>query len=555
LPQETVIKTLMELGMTRRDSEVYLLLAKKGPLRVRDMSNTLKLNRQQLHRSLKSLESKGIVTSTLERPARFSAIPLEKAMDIFIKARMEEVKRLQRNKDEAISKWRSVEVEETVDSSARFTIIEGRNYIYSKILQMVNETKHQLSVMSTVPGLVRASQRDLFDAVFKHPLKSKIQFRVLTELSREYLDAVKALLKEAEFIYEARSVNSGLKLIPRLVIRDGEEIVLFISREMDKLPSEAGDVSLWTNSRTLVYSFNAFFDELWRGAVDIQEKIFEVETGTPTPETYVIKDAETAHRKYDETMSLAEKEIAILTSSKGLMRVWKNRRTVKELSKRGVSTRIMAPITGENLKAAKKLSKHVSVRHVSSCYLRTTVVDVKHLFHFMTPFPDQEKLEALYYFESTFYSNDLRFVERMSYMLNQMWEGACELSEVTLESVARSPASTVKPSDSISEVAKVMVENNVGAVVVLARRKPIGIITEKDVLNRVINAKKDLAKTLAKDVMSTPLVTVGIEQTANQALELMQHHNIRRLAVVRGENLAGLLTERRTLRSRSLLSQ
>jgi len=55
--------------------------------------------------------------------------------------------------------------------------------------------------------------------------------------------------------------------------------------------------------------------------------------------------------------------------------------------------------------------------------------------------------------------------------------------------------------------------------------------------------------------MSTPLVTVDVKQTANQALEIMQHHNIRRLVVVRGETLAGLLTERRTLRSRGLLGQ
>jgi len=558
LTQEPVIKTLIELGLTRRDSEVYLLLAKKGQLRVRDMSRTLKLNRQQLHRSLKSLQNKGIVTSTLERPARFSAVPFEKALDIFIKAKMEEVQRFQRNRDEVLSKWRSVEVGETIDSSARFMIMEGRNYIYSKILQMISETKNQLSVMSTVPGLVRASQFGLFDAGFKHPLKSKIRFRVLTELSRENLDAAKALLKikpEAEFIGEARSVNSGLRLIPRLVIRDEEENILFISHEMGKLPSEAEDAGLWTNSRALVHAFRALFDELWRSAMDIQKKITEIESGKTAPETYIIKDAETAHKKFDETMNLAEKEIVMVTSSKGFIRAWKNRRMIKEWSKRGISIRIMAPITGENLKAARDLLKYVAVRHVLTCYLKTTIVDGKHLFQFIMPFPDQEKLETIDHFENTFYSNDFRYVERISDRLNDMWKGACELSEVTLESIVRSPAPTVRPSDSVSNTAKMMVEKDVGAVIVADDKKPIGIITEKDILNRVINTQKDSAKTLAKDVMSTPLVTIDIKQTANQALEIMQHHNIRRLVVVRGETLAGLLTERRTLRSRGLLGR
>jgi CBS domain-containing protein len=102
-------------------------------------------------------------------------------------------------------------------------------------------------------------------------------------------------------------------------------------------------------------------------------------------------------------------------------------------------------------------------------------------------------------------------------------------------------------------MAKMMIEKDVGAVIVADDKKPIGIVTEKDILNRVINAQKDPVKTLVKAVMSAPLVTIDIKQTANLALELMKRHKIRRLVVVRNENLAGLLTERRTLRSRGLL--
>jgi sugar-specific transcriptional regulator TrmB len=72
---------------------------------------------------------------------------------MFIKAKMEETQRIQKNKAEILSNWQSVELGETVDTSARFMVIQGRNYIYSKILQMINETKSQLSTVSTVQGL------------------------------------------------------------------------------------------------------------------------------------------------------------------------------------------------------------------------------------------------------------------------------------------------------------------------------------------------------------------------------------------------------------------
>ena len=557
MSQEPFVKTLVDLGLTNMDAQVYLFLAKKGPKKGRDIFNALKMNRQQLYRSLKSMQNKGIVSSTFERPARFSAVPFEKVLDMFIKAKMEETQRIQQNKAEILSNWQSVELGETVDTSARFMVIQGRNYIYSKILQMINETKSQLSTVSTVQGLVRVNQIDLFDAGFKHPLKSQIRFRFLTELSRENVDAMKGLLKmkpNTTFNFEGRDVNSGLKLFPRLVIKDEEELVFFITSIVDTATAEQEDTGIWTNSKALVHAFKAFFEELWRNSTDIQKKIVELETGKPTPETYVIKDAEVAHKKYDEIMGSAKKEIVSITSSKGILRFWKKVPPLKETG-RGLSVRIMAPITNENLKAAQQLSKYCEVRHAATNCLRTTVVDGKHLFMFKTPSPDQEKLDASSYFEGTFYTNDLEYVDRAKDMLDDIWKGASPLSAVTVQSITRSPAPTVSPSDSVSNIVETMTKKDVGAVIVLEGTKPLGIITEKDILNRVINTQKDPAKTLAKEIMSTPLITIDHQQTSNQALEIMHKNNIRRLAVVSGGKLAGLLTERRALGSCSPLEQ
>jgi CBS domain-containing protein/sugar-specific transcriptional regulator TrmB len=516
----------------------------------------MKMNRQQLYRSLKSLQNKGIVSSTFERPARFSAVPFEKVIEMFIKAKIEEIQRIQENKANILSKWQSVELEETVDASARFMVIQGRNHINSKILEMINETKSQLLTVSTVQGLVRANQFGLFDAGFKNPLKSQIRFRFLTELSRKNVDAMKGLLKmklNNAFNFEGRDVNLGLKLLPRLVIKDEEELVFIITSIMDTTITEQEDTSIWTNSKALVHAFKAFFEELWRNSTDIQKKIVEIETGKPTPETYVIKDAEAAHNKYDEIRGSAKEEIVSITSSKGILRFWKKAPSLKEWTGRGISVRIMAPITDENLKAAQQLSKYCEVRHIATNCLRTTVVDGKHLFMFKTPSPDHEKLDASSYFEGTFYTNDLEYVERAKDMLDDIWKGASPLSAVTVQSITRFPAPTVSPSDSVSNIVETMTKKDAGAVIVLEGTKPLGIITEKDILNRVINTQKDPAKTLAKEIMSTPLITIDHQQTSSQALEIMHKNNIRRLAVVSAEKLVGLLTERRTLGSCSQL--
>ena len=77
LSQEQLLTTLMGLGLTRIDSQVYLFLAKRGPQKGNALIGALNAPGGQVYRSLKNLQSKGIITVTMEHPARFSAIPFD----------------------------------------------------------------------------------------------------------------------------------------------------------------------------------------------------------------------------------------------------------------------------------------------------------------------------------------------------------------------------------------------------------------------------------------------------------------------------------------------
>ena len=110
MSEERPLKTLMTLGLTEMDAKVYIFLSKKGLQKAIDISKSLKMNKEQLYRSLKKLQTKGIVTSTLEHPARFSAVPFEKILDLFIRAKMDEAQEIEQNKDEILSVFQSIVV-------------------------------------------------------------------------------------------------------------------------------------------------------------------------------------------------------------------------------------------------------------------------------------------------------------------------------------------------------------------------------------------------------------------------------------------------------------
>ncbi len=122
---------------------------------------------------------------------------------------------------------------------------------------------------------------------------------------------------------------------------------------------------------------------------------------------------------------------------------------------------------------------------------------------------------------------------------------------LNISSVARIPIPTVNPSTPVVEIAKIMVTEDIGSVVIARDdAEPLGIITEKDLVRRVLYAGKDPREVVAQEVMSSPLVTISHNRTVDDALKIMRDNNVRRLIVLKDENLFGLLTERRLLRAK-----
>ncbi len=123
-------------------------------------------------------------------------------------------------------------------------------------------------------------------------------------------------------------------------------------------------------------------------------------------------------------------------------------------------------------------------------------------------------------------------------------------TKVDVGSISRMPVPTVNRSTPVSEIARLMVNCNVGAVIVVRDAEPLGIVTERDLVQRVIYPKKNAEEIVAQEIMTSPLITISHDRTIEEALNIMQNNNVRRLVVLKGENMVGLLTERRLLRAK-----
>jgi CBS domain-containing protein len=101
---------------------------------------------------------------------------------------------------------------------------------------------------------------------------------------------------------------------------------------------------------------------------------------------------------------------------------------------------------------------------------------------------------------------------------------------------------TVEVDVPIAKVAQTMRRKNVGCVVVCEKGRPVGVITEWDIMKKVVEKNREPKRFSARDVMSAPLISVKKDTDAVEALRLMVKKKIRRLPVVEGDRLLGIVT-------------
>ena len=100
----------------------------------------------------------------------------------------------------------------------------------------------------------------------------------------------------------------------------------------------------------------------------------------------------------------------------------------------------------------------------------------------------------------------------------------------------------VDENSSVKEAVEIMNKFQVGSLIVLRKGRAKGIVTERDVLRRVVAEAKDVMNTKVKDIMTSPLVVVGPDTDVEEAVKLMFQNKIKKLAVVDVNKLVGIVT-------------
>lgn len=148
--QDQLIQALQErlrdFGLTKNESKIYLFLSKKGSKKAIEIATEEKIPRTETYHLLSTLEAKGIVTPSIQRPTRFSAVMIEKAIESIIQNQQEKIEGLKLLKDDMIDLWNSYQNIRKNDKSDD-SKLKSKLKKYDRSSEMKTEFKKKIKEM------------------------------------------------------------------------------------------------------------------------------------------------------------------------------------------------------------------------------------------------------------------------------------------------------------------------------------------------------------------------------------------------------------------------
>lgn len=252
--------TLSRFGLLKNEIRVYLYLARSGEKKASEIAEAISLHRTETYRILRDLEKKGIVFSAFEKPLKFTAVPMEKAMELLIEAQKMRIKFLEKEKTGLVELWLSMP-QPRVENSRKeiFQILEGEQQIVIKANDLLKKTKTELKIFAPGEYLAQLYHSDFTDNLERS--SKRIDIKLLTD---ESLKGKFFLEKMKSSNHDYRAVD--VKNLSCFIISDEKELLMIIQkgdeRQDDDDRKKAKIVALWTNYAAFIETMQVLFSKL-----------------------------------------------------------------------------------------------------------------------------------------------------------------------------------------------------------------------------------------------------------------------------------------------------
>jgi sugar-specific transcriptional regulator TrmB len=257
-------EALQRIGLSRHEALVFVNLARAGAATAGEVARASGVNRVQTYRALESLESRGLVEVTLDRPRRFAARAINEVFGLIAEEKRAELEKLDAVRQTLLHAWPRISGRTREPPSVRLQVIKGRSQIYGALRQFVVTAKEELLAFTTTKGLQR-SYRAGINEVLLEAMRRGVKPRLAAEVNK----ANAALMARVSKYLPIRHVDGQRA---RFIIVDRESILAFLIQDERSIRGEA-ETALWTNSPDFVKAHLDFFEKAWAAGMPVKERL------------------------------------------------------------------------------------------------------------------------------------------------------------------------------------------------------------------------------------------------------------------------------------------
>jgi len=255
----TIEETLSRFGLLKNEIKVYLYLARSGEKKASEIAEAISLHRTETYRILRDLEKKGILFSVFEKPLKFTAIPLDKAIDLLVDAQKMRIKLLEKEKKSLVELWLSIPQPRVENEKKElFQMLQGEQQVALKADELLKRTKKEIQIFAPDYYLAQLYYTDFTDKL-KNKL-DKLDITLLIENSPKSVFFMEQIQWPKQKYRMVKAQN-----LPCFMISDRKELLIAFHETNAK---EANDkkkdrtAAIWTNYNAFVWTLKMLFSKL-----------------------------------------------------------------------------------------------------------------------------------------------------------------------------------------------------------------------------------------------------------------------------------------------------
>jgi sugar-specific transcriptional regulator TrmB len=253
-------KTLSRFGLLKNEIKVYLYLARTGDVKAGDIAEAISLHRTETYRILRDLEKRGIVFSIFEKPLKFTAVSLHKAIDLLVDAQKIKIKLLEQEKTGLVELWQSMPQPKVTNAKKElFQMLEGEQQVLMKANEILEKTEKEFQVFASADYLGQLYYSDFSDKLKKQAAKVNITLITDNSLKSAYF------LGQQEWLSDSRMITDDQSL-PCFMISDNKEVLITFhekdAADADEAKKKDKTVAIWTNYTAFIKVLRMLFFKL-----------------------------------------------------------------------------------------------------------------------------------------------------------------------------------------------------------------------------------------------------------------------------------------------------